>query len=128
MRSDMARLSLRAPDISPYEQTANRSGNKRRTEYPKTGYKCINQGARKSLKGKGGHVFVMAHNPKVGGSNPSPATKSHFIIYATSVNGGILYLRTIAGASCHVFQESHISFIYYGVTQTSASISESLKT
>ena len=52
----------------------NRSKNKLRTEYPGTGWKTVKQGACKSLRGKDGPLIYWAHNPKVAGSNPAPAT------------------------------------------------------
>ena len=49
------------------EQTWNRTSRNR----VESGY----QGAAKSLRSKDGLLFFSAHNPKVGGSNPPPATK-----------------------------------------------------
>src|ERR1039457_4745390 len=52
----------------------NNSKNKLRTEYPRTGWKTVKQPQRKSLRGKDGPLISLAHNPKVAGSNPAPAT------------------------------------------------------
>jgi len=38
--------------------------------------KQVQQQTAKSLRGKDGQMFVPAHNPKVGGSNPPPATNT----------------------------------------------------
>ena len=56
-------------------ESENKSKNKLRTEYPKTRWKTVEQPQRKSLRGKDGPLISLAHNPKVAGSNPAPATK-----------------------------------------------------
>src|SRR5437763_10960717 len=55
-------------------RTWNTSWNNCGTEYGKTRCKTVEYPVTKSLKGKDGWMFVSAHNPKVGGSNPPPAT------------------------------------------------------
>ena len=52
----------------------NNSKNKLRTDYPKTRWKTVEQLQRKSLRGNDGPLISSAHNPKVAGSNPAPAT------------------------------------------------------
>src|SRR5208283_4200501 len=54
----------------------NNSKNKLRTEYPRTRWKTVKQPQCKSLRGKDGPLISLAHNPKVPGSNPGPATTS----------------------------------------------------
>ncbi len=60
--------------LGPKEDFENRSKNKLRTEHPGTGCKTVKQGACKSLRSKDGPLVCWAHNPKVAGSNPAPAT------------------------------------------------------
>ena len=47
-----------------------------RTEHPRTPWKTVEYHARKSLRGKDGPLIYWAHNPKVAGSNPAPATNA----------------------------------------------------
>jgi len=56
------------------KKTWNNSWNKCGTEQAGTGSNMGDQGIAKSLRSKDGLVFFSAHNRKVEGSNPSPAT------------------------------------------------------
>src|SRR5215467_6264147 len=63
---------------NPTSQTWNRSWNKCGTKHDRTACKTVDQQESKSLRGKDGRALILAHNPKVGGSNPPPATKNFF--------------------------------------------------
>jgi hypothetical protein len=75
-RPQATRLRRGAEQADFTRKTWSKSWNKRGTEQVGTGSNTGYEGPAKSLRSKDGLSFFSAHNPKVGGSNPPPATNS----------------------------------------------------